>query len=311
MKITHIFHSGFLAELEKSILLFDWYTGPLPDLSPDKTLFVFCSHSHGDHYSPKIWELQKKHADVIYILDEGIADAARHPEAMIVYVSPHKVYRIWPDRTVSVSPWDIDLRDSADTSARNKDSGNTSALKKDYADTSALNDKAGQKSGHTDSSPQEPVITIRTLISTDMGVAFYVETEGKRIYHAGDLNVWFWNDEPMEDNIASEKKCREEMRLLADAIRPACAEERSGQAKEESRLLDAAFVPLDPRLEEHAPRCMAAFMEILGAGIVFPMHYWERETETRAYLTDERISAYTPLICFDKVWEDSSHTDQK
>lgn len=311
MKITHIFHSGFLAELEKSILLFDWYTGPLPDLSPDKTLFVFCSHSHGDHYSPKIWELQKKHADVIYILDEGIADAARHPEAMIVYVSPHKVYRIWPDRTVSVSPWDIDLRDSADTSARNKDSGNTSALKKDYADTSALNEKAGQKSGLTDSSPQEPVITIRTLISTDMGVAFYVETEGKRIYHAGDLNVWFWNDEPMEDNIASEKKCREEMQLLADAIRPACAEERSGQAKEESRLLDAAFVPLDPRLEEHAPRCMAAFMEILGAGIVFPMHYWERETETRAYLTDERISAYTPLICFDKVWEDSSHTDQK
>jgi L-ascorbate metabolism protein UlaG (beta-lactamase superfamily) len=311
MKITHIFHSGFLAELEKSILLFDWYTGPLPDLSPDKTLFVFCSHSHGDHYSPKIWELQKKHADVIYILDEGIADAARHPEAMIVYVSPHKVYRIWPDRTVSVSPWDIDLRDSADTSARNKDSGNTSALKKDYADTSALNEKAGQKSGHTDSSPQEPIITIRTLISTDMGVAFYVETEGKRIYHAGDLNVWFWNDEPMEDNIASEKKCREEMQLLADAIRPACAEERSGQAKEESRLLDAAFVPLDPRLEEHAPRCMAAFMEILGAGIVFPMHYWERETETRAYLTDERISAYTPLICFDKVWEDSSHTDQK
>ena len=144
-----------------------------------------------------------------------------------------------------------------------------------------------------------------------MGVAFYVETEGKRIYHAGDLNVWFWNDEPMEDNIASEKKCREEMRLLADAVRPACAQERSGQAEEEPRLLDAAFVPLDPRLEEHAPRCMAAFMEILGAGIVFPMHYWERETETRAYLTDERISAYTPLICFDKVWEDSSHTDQK
>ena len=301
MKITHIFHSGFLVELEKSILLFDWYTGSLPELPPDKRLFVFCSHSHGDHYSPKIWELQKKHADVFYILDEGIADAAGHREAPVVYTAAHKIYRIWPDRTVSVSPWDTDLRDSADTSALNKDS----------ADTSALNERSGQKSGHTDSSPQEPVITSRTLISTDMGVAFYVETEGKRIYHAGDLNVWFWNDEPMEDNIASEKKCREEMRLLADAVRPACAQERSGQAEEEPRLLDAAFVPLDPRLEEHAPRCMAAFMEILGAGIVFPMHYWERETETRAYLTDERISAYTPLICFDKVWEDSSHTDQK
>lgn len=305
MKITHIFHSGFLVELEKSILLFDWYTGSLPELPPDKTLFVFCSHSHGDHYSPKIWELQKRHADVIYILDEGIVDAAGHREAPVVFAAAHKVYRIWPDRTVSVSPWDIDLAGSADIPALNKCS----------ADTSALNERGGQKSGHTDSSSREPVITIRTLISTDMGVAFYVETEGKRIYHAGDLNVWFWNDEPMEDNIASEKKCREEMQLLADAIRPACAQEKgkygSGQAEEESRLLDAAFVPLDPRLEEHAPRCMAAFMEILGAGIVFPMHYWEREAETRAYLTDERISAYTPLICFDKVWEDSSHTDQE
>ena len=133
------------------------------------------------------------------------------------------------------------------------------------------------------------------------------------MYHAGDLNVWFWNDEPMEDNIASEKKCREEMQYLADRIRqdhPQIADTGNGSAdltadgkKSTPRLLDAAFVPLDFRLEEHAPRCIAAFMEILGADHVFPMHYWGREEQVKEYLKDERIRPYAANICFDSEAE--------
>uniref|UniRef100_UPI000ABCEFA9 MBL fold metallo-hydrolase n=1 Tax=Mediterraneibacter glycyrrhizinilyticus TaxID=342942 RepID=UPI000ABCEFA9 len=33
---------------------------------------------------------------------------------------------------------------------------------------------------------------IRTLRSTDEGVAYLVSYRGKRIYHAGDLNWWHW-----------------------------------------------------------------------------------------------------------------------
>ena len=65
------------------------------------------------------------------------------------------------------------------------------------------------------------------------------------------------------------------------------------------QILDVAFVPLDFRLEEHAPRCIASFMEILGAGYVFPMHYWGREKQVREYLKDERIEKYKNRICFD------------
>lgn len=245
MKITHIYHSAFLVSLEHSALLFDWYKGSLPEIPADKKLFVFCSHSHEDHYSPKIWDLQKTHPDVTYILDEGIADAADHPEADIVLVRPRETYAVPEDGTGPAA------------------------------------------------------LRIITLESTDMGVAFYIETEGKRIYHAGDLNVWFWNDEPMEDNIASEKKCRGEMQYLADFIRsedPGAA--RSGE-NGAPQILDLAFVPLDFRLEEHAPRCIAAFMEILGAEYVFPMHYWGREKQVREYLKDERIEKYKDRICFD------------
>ena len=254
MKVTHIFHSGFMLEMEESILLFDWYKGDLPSIADGKRLYVFCSHEHGDHYSPAIWDLQKKVPEVTYILDEGISDAARHPEAEVIMVRPHEAYAVH-------------------------------------------------------------ALRIRTLTSTDMGVAFYIETEGKRIYHAGDLNVWYWNDEPMEDNIASEAKCRAEMQSLADILRAGTGEDGdaekdgTGHAEEgtegncgggKAALLDVAFVPLDPRLEEHAPLCMAAFVEILDAKCIFPMHYWAREDETRAYLKDARIRGCADRICFDR-----------
>ena len=34
--------------------------------------------------------------------------------------------------------------------------------------------------------------------STDECVAFLIETEGKWIYHAGDLNNWVWDGEPKQ-----------------------------------------------------------------------------------------------------------------
>ena len=66
MKITHIYHSAFLVTMEESVLLFDWYKRSLPEIPADKKLYVFCSHSHEDHYSPQIWDLQKRHPDVTY-----------------------------------------------------------------------------------------------------------------------------------------------------------------------------------------------------------------------------------------------------
>ena len=36
---------------------------------------------------------------------------------------------------------------------------------------------------------------IKTLCSTDVGVAFFVRVRGTCIYHAGDLNWWHWEEE--------------------------------------------------------------------------------------------------------------------
>ena len=50
--------------------------------------------------------------------------------------------------------------------------------------------------------------------STDEGVAFLIETEGKRIYHAGDLNNWVWEGEPEADNKRMSQRFHQELEKL-------------------------------------------------------------------------------------------------
>ena len=66
MKITHIYHSGFVVELSDTVLIFDWYMGPLPCFNTSKKIVVFVTHGKPDHYSTRIWDLQKQ-----YKLDIG------------------------------------------------------------------------------------------------------------------------------------------------------------------------------------------------------------------------------------------------
>ncbi|WP_418454835.1 MBL fold metallo-hydrolase [Allofournierella sp.] len=72
MKVTHLYHSGFLVELKHTLLLFDWYKGQLPPLDAQKPLYVFVSHVHPDHYDPAIWKLYKEHPAVRYILHKKV-----------------------------------------------------------------------------------------------------------------------------------------------------------------------------------------------------------------------------------------------
>lgn len=74
MKITFIEHSGFMVEMEQNVLLFDYYQGEIPSFDGSKTLYVFASHSHADHYDPAIWKLKEQYKDIHYILSDDIKD---------------------------------------------------------------------------------------------------------------------------------------------------------------------------------------------------------------------------------------------
>ena len=57
--IYFLHHSGFVLELEKVILVFDYYLDPLKRLEErlektDKPVYFFVSHVHGDHFNRAI-----------------------------------------------------------------------------------------------------------------------------------------------------------------------------------------------------------------------------------------------------------------
>ena len=82
MTLTYIFHSGFVLETEKSILVFDYWLDPSGViggvLKKDKPVYVFSSHFHEDHFTRAIFEWRKRKFDITYILSK---DILRHRRA--------------------------------------------------------------------------------------------------------------------------------------------------------------------------------------------------------------------------------------
>ena len=72
MKVTYIHHSGFVVEHEDCIFVFDYYKGELPKFDPSKYIFFFVSHSHDDHFCPKIYEYAKYNEHVTYIVSDDV-----------------------------------------------------------------------------------------------------------------------------------------------------------------------------------------------------------------------------------------------
>ncbi len=87
-QITYIWHDCFVVELPKLIMVFDFWKDPtanhkeLPDFiktaDKNKSLYVFVSHHHKDHYSKRIFEWEKTFKRVVYILSDDVAKHARH-----------------------------------------------------------------------------------------------------------------------------------------------------------------------------------------------------------------------------------------
>jgi L-ascorbate metabolism protein UlaG (beta-lactamase superfamily) len=101
-------------------------------------------------------------------------------------------------------------------------------------------------------------IILKTLKSTDCGIAFLLHFQGKTIYHAGDLNLWVWKEETKQYNNNMTAMFHMEMNALKDLP------------------IDIAFAPLDPRQEEWYYLGLEELLNTAKVGYVFPMHFWEK-----------------------------------
>ena len=111
-------------------------------------------------------------------------------------------------------------------------------------------------------------IRLKTLRSTDAGVAFYLHTPEGTVYHAGDLNDWVWAGEPEQYNRQMTGNYRHEI----DKLR--------------GLPVDCAFVPLDPRQEANYARGLLYVLKALATKHVFPMHYWGKPEIIDRFLRD-------------------------
>lgn len=106
-------------------------------------------------------------------------------------------------------------------------------------------------------------LSVITFGSTDQGVSFLVETEGKNIFFSGDLNWWAWDTRtrPHIDPVIEERDFKREISKLKSYL---------GDKK-----IDVAFVPVDPRLDREGElKAAEFFIEELKPDILVPMHFW-------------------------------------
>lgn len=87
MTITYIYHSCYLIEFEELSLLFDFYqdvprsdgTNWITDylLKKEEDLYVFCSHSHSDHFNPEILSWRKRKKNIRYIFSDELLQSTK------------------------------------------------------------------------------------------------------------------------------------------------------------------------------------------------------------------------------------------
>jgi L-ascorbate metabolism protein UlaG (beta-lactamase superfamily) len=213
MKLTYIYHSGYVVEWEQGAIIVDYYKDShdgyvrrgLPSF-PGR-LYVLASHWHPDHFNKIVLEWKNVRPDVRYVFSKDILQN-----------------RLCAGRDASFLEKGEAWRDER--------------------------------------------VRIEAFGSTDVGVSFLIEVEGKKIFHAGDLNNWHWDEESTPEEAAeAERSFLEEI----DDLRKVTGG------------VDLAMFPVDCRLGKNYMRGAQQFVDRIQTGIFAPMHFGEKYAEARAF----------------------------
>lgn len=110
-------------------------------------------------------------------------------------------------------------------------------------------------------------LVIETYGTTDQGLSYYLEVDGLNIFHSGDLNWWHWKKFSAAERKKEEEEFKEEVERFKD------------------KNLDIAFVPVDPRLEEHYYLAGEYFAEKVSPELLVPIHFSSNYYITEGFTT--------------------------
>lgn len=119
---------------------------------------------------------------------------------------------------------------------------------------------------------------VETFGSTDQGISVFVYVDNIGIFHAGDLNLWIWEDEDtQEDKREMSKEFDSEIKKIR------------------RKNVEIAMFPVDPRLGRYATSGVTYFMDIVKPTYLFPMHFWNDPTVAKN-LEESNTSLKTKIL---------------
>ncbi len=204
MQIYFLHHSAVCVVMDEALLVFDYFlqrlgngmaSGSISDeeIKSAKRVYVFVSHSHGDHFNKCVFDWEKINPNVKYIVDDTVS----HPHETAVKMKRGDTYN-------------------------------------------------------------DGYLLAKEFGSTDIGGSFYVECEGVRFFHAGDLNDWHWRDE-------GDANYSRQMTLYF--------EREMKYLRENVQEIDYAFFPVDKRMGSGHDEGADTFIDIMKPAVFIPIHF--------------------------------------
>lgn len=106
----------------------------------------------------------------------------------------------------------------------------------------------------------DDLLKVKAYGSTDIGISLLLDVQDKRIFHAGDLNNWHWEEESTPEEIReAQNNYLKELEILA----------------RDTDVIDLVLFPVDPRLGMDYTRGARQFIDRIKTRQFAPMHFWE------------------------------------
>jgi L-ascorbate metabolism protein UlaG (beta-lactamase superfamily) len=112
--------------------------------------------------------------------------------------------------------------------------------------------------------------SVDTFGSTDQGVSFLVNVDGIRIFFAGDLHWWHWEEDSPEEKALMERDFKNEMERIR------------------GNEVDIAFFPVDPRLGKNYALGGRYFIDNIEPKHFFPLHFGDNFEILRDFINIPR-----------------------
>ena len=121
---------------------------------------------------------------------------------------------------------------------------------------------------HHDEDWSDDRLAIHAYDSTDVGVGFLVDVDGRRIYHAGDYTCWHFSE---EQDTQAVRKARGDFHAILNRI------------VAHSPHIDLAMMPVVPNIGgdwAYGPR---EFLRAISVDTFIPIHTWGRDREATQF----------------------------